>query len=160
MKVYTKTTTTYYISKCHHCGGELSRKTYSQIGFGNALVRCPHCGQYTIDSNIKEMAMQPWQYYLDNQQLKENKIVKYLVYGWLPALYIILGISGALKSSENFSAVRMVILVLLYAIGIGVYNAKMSKGFNIDSYFEKQYKESEKRLADPQYRQLYTAIHR
>ncbi len=159
MKVYTKTTTTYLISKCHHCGGELSRKTTSQTNYGNALVRCPHCGQYTIDSNIEEMAMQPWKYYLDNQQPKENKIVTYLLYGWLPVLYIALGVSGAIKNLEN-STIPMILSILLYAIGIAVYRIKMSKGFNIDSYFEKQYKESERRLADPQYRQLYTAIHR
>lgn len=158
MKVYTKTTTTYYISKCHHCGKELSRNTGFQ--YGNALVRCPNCGQYTIDNTIWEMAMRPWQFFLDNQKPKENKVVKYLIFGWMPVVFIVLGISGLLKKLQDNSILFIILPIILYVVGIVVYRSKMTSGFEITPQFEQKYKESERRLADPQYRQLYKALQR
>ena len=155
MKLYLKGKTTYIISRCQHCGSELSRKaTYEYRRPGNPLVRCSNCGKYTIDNSIYELAEKPKQWYIDRRYKQPNPVLKAIVYAWLPVVYVGLGVTGNIDMLAGKTGL-MIAAVLAYGIGICIFIRKGHGGdFVIDSKFEKDYAESAQRLADPLYREL------
>lgn len=156
MKVYMKGTTTNIVSKCPHCGNVYrTERAYEAHHFGSPLVQCKSCGNYMIDNYTTEMALKPKQWYIDRQYKEPSQVLKLLVYGWLPALFVVLGVTGNIRVIEN-QTILGIVAILGWAIGISLLKYKGVSGdkYVIDSSFEKQYEESAKRLADPAYRQL------
>ena len=155
MKIYTKVKVTYHISKCPHCGNILSRADSKR--FGQTLVNCPSCGKPALDGNITEMAIHPWQWYIDREHkaAEPRPALKVLVYIWLPALFAITLIT---RKGKDFGDLTFVFaaLLILWALGISKYKIyELGTGqFYITEKFKQDYEESAQRLANPAYADL------
>ncbi len=167
MKYKTTITRIYNVTKCPFCGNELSRWEQNPYmeNFGNPIVQCKKCGKIVLDNNIKEMAIRPWQWYIDRQHKEPSILLKALVFGWLPALGILFFIRSAsspstrsLISTTNGERTFYILLILsfaAYVAGIIVFYTKgLGRPYVISGQFKKEYEESEKRLSDPAYREL------
>lgn len=148
-----------YRAYCPLCGQQMYEKRVrsgTPTPCGDPRITCPHCGRETVDTNVLELALRPKQWYRDHYM----KRTVYIPLMLLPfALILAFGLIGM-----QFEVVRRLpvlalvfVFILLFILGIVPAIRYMNGRCDVrpDTVrFETDYRKSEERLRDPEYRQF------
>ena len=131
----------------------VSRKTPPELGCPKVI--CPHCHQETYDLNITELAIRPRRWYEEHYS-NPAVYIPLLILPWIALLAFAL-IGMQYEAIRNLPAVVLVILIFGILI-LGNWPAWRyltdRTSIKVDARFDREYKESEKRLQDPEYKRF------
>lgn len=133
--------------RCPQC----SRVTLQATGnipleFGDPRSTCPHCGAQYFNPWIIELAYLPKEWYEKNHRRFWIMLLLFLL---PPAMFPFI-----LRLPENMIGYGVVALMILWAVSISFYQKKTSRISVKDERFDRQYRASERRLSDPEYKKI------
>ena len=144
---------------CPLCHQEIYHKTVlsnTPTPCGDPRITCPHCGRETTDDNVLELALRPKSWY-DTHYMKKTVYIPLI---FLPFLgLLVFGLIGM-----QFEAVRRLPAIVLGLLVFVIFILGLIPGIRYmrhrcdvkpgTAQFESDYRKSEERLRDPQYKQF------